>query len=232
MKSPSEAAADCMEAGGTTTDVLHAIAWAVTAQAGWEDARYARVLDNVLDTAAFLFDCIAHEEAHRTGVTAYADDASFDDMLAEHRPDFLRLVIALSSDEPAATEQGEQGPARARLNEAFDEAMEHGTSVVSAMCVAVDDLDPAGQVPWVIVIDGDRGDDEHYFPSREDALKSLTIDVQESWNRVTDLGRPDLPAAPPDDATEAIEMFFRALGETYELRRADADLTPAEEVER
>ncbi|MFF3665422.1 hypothetical protein [Microtetraspora malaysiensis] len=75
--------------------------------------------------------------------------------------------------------------------------------------------------PWVLVIDGGRGDDEHSFPSEEEALASLAIHVRECWYQLTDLNAPGLPAGPPVDDAVAIGTYFWATGETYELKRVD-----------
>ncbi|MEU9887972.1 hypothetical protein [Sphaerisporangium sp. NPDC051011] len=132
--------ADCAAAGGTPTDVLHAIAWAVTARAGWNDARHTMTLSGVLDKATFIFDCVAYEHQRNTGIEPYPDDTGLDDLTAEHRPDFFLLVVALSSDGPADAERDVRESARARLDDAYSWATEHGTSVVSAMCIAAEEL--------------------------------------------------------------------------------------------
>jgi len=137
--SSAEVVVDCVAAGGTPTDVLHAIAWTVTARAGWADALHTQVLNDVLDVAGFLFDCIAYEHEQNTGIKLYPDNAGFDDMTAEHRPDFFRLVTVMS-DQPPALKVGEHESARAMLIEVYADAMEHGTSFVSALCIAAEEF--------------------------------------------------------------------------------------------
>ncbi|MFD8560618.1 hypothetical protein ACFV1N_25375 [Streptosporangium canum] len=139
LPSSTEVVADCVAASGTPTDVLHAIAWTVTVRAGWADALHTQVLNDVLDVAGFLFDCIAHEHEQNTGIKLYPDNAGFDDMTAEHRPDFFRLVAAMS-DQPPALEAGEHESVQAMLIEAYVDAMEHGTSLISALCIAAEEF--------------------------------------------------------------------------------------------
>lgn len=70
---------------------------------------------------------------------------------------------------------------------------------------------------WKLHFEGGRGIDEHTFPSAGDALSALAIEAREGWQGVRDLGRPDLPADPPDDDAEAIRIFTTALDLVYLL---------------